>query len=109
MRLRSYDLRTFRKSDAVLLEDRLHQYVHSENILKRDGESEAVEVGVESESESSEKVNLTNTRKNGLLYDLLSLNEFDIEDKQVKRVRIFYKQYWFFYNAHFWNWIFSYC
>lgn len=96
MRLRSYDLRTFRRLDAVLLEDRLHQYVHSENILKRDGESEAVEVGVESESESSEKVNLTNTRKNGLLYDLLSLNEFDVEYKQIKQIRPFSRQYWLF-------------
>jgi hypothetical protein len=66
MKFHSYHLQTKTKENTVRLEDRLHKYLYAENILKRDEESP----------------------KNGL-YDLLSLNEFDVIEKQVKRIRRF--------------------
>src|SRR3989344_8619731 len=68
MKFRAYKLQAYQKLDGALLEDRLHSFVHSENILDRD------------------KGKQTLIQEPDYLYGVLRLNEFDVEDKQIRRI-----------------------
>ena len=98
MRLRTYKLQTYGKLDAILLEDKLHNYVHAENILEDDEKGIVVSRQLspgDAPAASDSRSLVPKTSSNGL-YGILRLNEFDIEDKRIRRKRLFVKRFCFF-------------
>ena len=98
MRLREYKLQAYREADATLLEDRLHSYIHAENILNGDAESSST---LDREKSSSSK-GLVKKMGAENLYGVLKLNEFDVEEKKVRRIRSFSRNFpWIFRKERF--------
>jgi len=101
MNFRHYDLKTYGILDLELLEDRLHTFIHIENVVRRDEEEQSKDFDrrLANGDSSEEPGDSTSTglvhvpKGNGELYNVLALNEFDVVDKQVRRTRFFPRQY----------------
>lgn len=102
MNFRCYDLQTYGKLDLDLLEDRLHTSIHAENILNRDYENETRRF----EGQSALQIPHEETPlcalvrapqgQDNRLYNVLVSNEFNVEDKSIRRIKFWPRQFGFF-------------
>lgn len=89
MKLRKYNLQTYSEKDAILLENRLYEYLHAEtilngmadNLLNRNLDEKFSSAGLIKKLDAEE------------MYGTLQSNEFSIEDKEVNKIRKFKRKF----------------
>ncbi|MFC1649028.1 hypothetical protein ACFL1B_06275 [Nanoarchaeota archaeon] len=94
MPFRNYVVQTIGKKDALVLEDRLHQHMHTEGIMNKAGELTAAAFDRELAPGEDIAVNIEAGEEHSVaLYGLIKEKDFEILHKGIESIRLFSRQY----------------